>query len=203
MTGLSRGGPATLVARSVALLLALAALAALAGRPPDAHADADPPSDFLLSDPVYLPYPPTAVSPAPAAELIGVVKAARRAGLPLKVAVVASRADLGAVPQFFTRPRAYAPFLEREIAFNEAVPLLVVTPSGLGTAALPPGARRAATRLRPPAGPEPDRLAAAATAAVRALAAGQGLRIAASPPRRRLGRRWRAPAATTACRPPS
>ncbi len=199
MTGLSRGGPAALVARSVALLLALAALA---GRPPDAHADADPPSDFLLSDPVYLPYPPTAVSPAPAAELIGVVKAARRAGLPLKVAVVASRADLGAVPQFFTRPRAYAPFLEREIAFNEAVPLLVVTPSGLGTAALPPGARaprRASDRPRAPSptGWPPRRR--------RRCARWRPARVCASPRARPAAARTAvgAPAATTACRPPS
>ena len=97
----------------LALLLAAAALGAAA---PAALADADPPSDVLLLQSVYYPYQPP-VSDKLRRTLDKVVLAARNAGYPVKVAMVASAVDLGAIPQLFGRPAEYAPFLGREIAF--------------------------------------------------------------------------------------
>ena len=70
-----------------------------------------------------------------------VLRAAARAGLPLKVAVIGSREDLGAVPDFFGHPQQYAQFLDKEISYNNRPPLLVVMPAGFGiVAAGPPNA---------------------------------------------------------------
>ncbi len=132
---------------------------------------------------VYLPSAPSTVSRGVAARLGATVDAARAAGLALRVAIVASAADLGAAFRFLRRPQAYARFLEKEISIGARVPLLVVTPAGIGTAGLPAGARRAATSLREPAGASADHLAAAATTAVANLAAGEGLRLELRAPR--------------------
>jgi hypothetical protein len=62
-------------------------------------------------------------------------------GLNLKVAIIESRFDLGAIPNMFGKPQAYADFLEREISFNQPLPLLVVMPTGFGIShAGPPAA---------------------------------------------------------------
>src|SRR3954469_19506837 len=119
--------------RALATVVLLAALAI----PPAAHADGDPASDVLLLQDVYLPYQP--VVPKPVADaLTRTVKQLRKEGYPLKVAVVASKTDLGTVPQFFGRPGPYAQFLESEIKFNKAKPLLVVMEAGYGTAEIAP-----------------------------------------------------------------
>ena len=118
----------------------LAVAAALALAPAPARADGDPASDVLLLQDVYLPYAPGI--PKPLADTITtLLKTTRKAGFPLKVAIIADRKDLGAVPQFFGKPQSYAPFLQSEIAFNSKKPLLVVMPSGYGAAALPKGAQ--------------------------------------------------------------
>ena len=73
-------------------------------------------------------------------------------GLPLKVAIIHSPADLGAIPSIFGKPQGYANFLDREISFNGPVPLLVVMPDGYGVAGLHAGVAGAVRRLRLPAG---------------------------------------------------
>ncbi len=97
--------------RHLAVAAALAALAA-AGT---ATADGDPASDFLIQQDVFLPYPP----PSPAAEhaLDAAVRSVSAKGDRVKVAVIASRQDLGAVPSLFGHPQQYASFLAAEIAF--------------------------------------------------------------------------------------
>src|SRR4051812_32679260 len=117
--------------------LATAVLFVVLAVPSAALADGDPPSDVLLLQDVYLPYQPVVPKPVENA-LKATVKQLRAKGYPLKVAVIASQTDLGSVPQYLGRPGAYAPFLESEIKFNKAKPLLVVMHDGYGTAEMSP-----------------------------------------------------------------
>jgi hypothetical protein len=138
--------------------------------------DADPASDVLLGENVFYPYDP-AVTAKLQAELNGIVAAAHRAHLPLKVALIATPIDLGAVPSFFGKPKEYAAFLDQEITFGgPRVPLLVVMPSGYGDAGLSPAASAVVAGLGRPK-PASNGLAQAAIAAVRKIKAAAGHRL--------------------------
>jgi hypothetical protein len=151
----------------------LAVAAALALMPAPALADGDPASDVLLLQDVYLPYAPGI--PAPLAKSITtLLKTTRKAGFPLKVAIIADPKDLGAVPQFFGKPQSYAPFLQSEIAFNSKKPLLVVMPTGYGAAALPPGSETGLQGLAPPKSAAGEDLGRSAVAAILKLSAAAG-----------------------------
>jgi hypothetical protein len=155
------------------VLATLSALLALAA-PPDARADADPPSDVLLLQDVYYPYHP-ATAPRLRRQLDDLTARARKAGFPIKVALVAARADLGGVPLMLGQPALYARFLESEIRNNAPQPLLTVMPNGYGTFAT--GAEGAAivSTLPRPAGPNvADAMARGAIGAVQRLAAANG-----------------------------
>jgi hypothetical protein len=154
----------------LALLLAAAALAAAA---PAALADADPPSDVLLLQTVYYPYQPP-VSDKLRRTLDKVVLDAKNAGYPVKVAMVASAVDLGAIPQLFDKPREYAPFLAREIAFRTKNPLLVVMPVGMATANVQPKAAAAIRGIALDNQHGSDGLVRAAAEAVPKLATASG-----------------------------
>jgi hypothetical protein len=156
--------------RSFASLAALVAVVVLLAMPTPAHADGDPPSDFLLSQDTFVP-----LKDAPSkASMRALGEATRRAneGLPLKVAVVGSPVDLGTAGDLWGKPASYAPFLHREIKFTFRGTLLVVMPSG--TAAAGPKAdavlrtAKGATTLRP--GMDGTQLTDAATEAVDAVA---------------------------------
>jgi len=122
------------------LALAIALVFMFAAHPRSALGDADPASDVLLAQNAFFPYQPP-VSRALERSMENVLGAAARAGLPLKVAVIGTREDLGAVPNFFGHPQQYAQFLDKEISFNDRPPLLVVMPAGFGVvAAGPPNA---------------------------------------------------------------
>lgn len=138
-----------------------------------AFADADPASDVLLGENVFYPYNPPVASSLQAA-LNAETAAAHRAHLPIKVALIATPVDLGAIPTFFGKPRQYAAFLDQEISFGGRVPLLVVMPDGYGTAGLPPAATAAAASLARPSSATSNALAQAALTAVRRLAAASG-----------------------------
>jgi len=105
--------------------------------PPALLADGDAPSDFLLVQPVYYPYQPSVSTPFKDA-LSRVVAQLQSNGVDIRVAIVSSPNDLGPVGVYFGRPQAYAPFLENEIKFQGAKPLLVVMPAGFGTALIQP-----------------------------------------------------------------
>lgn len=132
----------------LATLLALASLCLAIGLLPvaPAHADADPASDVLLSQSAFYPYQPPA-PPRLEAALNGLLSQASRAGMGLKVAIVGSREDLGAIPTFFGQPEKYAAFLDREISFNQPQPLLVVMPAGFGLAHAGPAAALSQVRI--------------------------------------------------------
>jgi hypothetical protein len=119
-----------LAAVAVALLL-LGATASVAA------ADADPASDVLLAQNAFFPYQPP-VQPQLETAMNRSLESASRSGMPLKVAIIGSPEDLGAIPEFFGHPQSYAKFLDREISFNHPQPLLVVMPAGYGLAATGP-----------------------------------------------------------------
>jgi hypothetical protein len=121
---------ASAIGRIAALLCTALAITAVAGAPA-AHADADPASDFLLAAPVFYPYQPV-TSPAIKSALEGTLVQLKRDGLNLKVAIIDSPNDLGAVSNLWRMPQPYADFLGKEISFNQKQPLLVVMPPGFG-----------------------------------------------------------------------
>jgi hypothetical protein len=118
-------------ARHRAPLVMVAALAVVLASSPAARANGDPASDYLLVTPVFYPFQPR-TSPPLRRTLEGALAQLNAKGLKLKVAIIGSAIDLGAVPNLFGRPQAYADFLEPEISFNETQPLLVVMPAGFG-----------------------------------------------------------------------
>jgi hypothetical protein len=154
-------------------LPAIAVVAALALCPGSALADGDPASDTLLLQDVFFPYAPGV--PAPLAKTITqLLKTTRKAGFPLKVAIIADARDLGAVPQFFGKPQSYAPFLQSEIAYNSKKPLLVVMQAGYGAAALPAGSETGLRGLAPPKSAGGQDLGSAAVNAIVKLSAAAG-----------------------------
>src|ERR1041384_2358888 len=83
--------------RVLAIVVLLASLCAAAAR-----AGGDPASDTLIVQHVYTPYP---APPADAAAaLTSSVRTVFAAGYRLKVAVIATQVDLGAIPQLFGKP---------------------------------------------------------------------------------------------------
>ena len=158
--------------RRLVILVMLLVLAAS----PQARADGDPASDVLLLQDAYFPYPPGV--PGPLQKTINdLLKTTRKAGFPLKVAIIADHKDLGAVPQYFGKPQDYAPFLQSEIAFNSKKPLLVVMPVGYGLAALPKGSGIGLEGLDPPKSASGQDLGTAAVTAIVKLSAAAGHRV--------------------------
>ncbi len=157
------------------LAAALAACALVAAG--EARADGDPASDMLVVQNVFLPY--ETPSHAAAAGLEQEVAAAYAAGDRVKVALVATRIDLGAIPSLFGKPSKYAAFLGAELAGFYVGPLLVVMPSGYG---IYDGGRSTAAeqgvlaRLASPRSARPDTLATAAANAVSQLLRAGALR---------------------------
>jgi hypothetical protein len=159
-------------------LALLAAAACLAAVPSQATADADPPSDVLLLEDVYLPFTPQ-VSVSLANTLIKVVKTSKRAGYPIRVAIVASGTDLGAVPDIFNKPQQYAKFLGSEIDFKNHRPLLILMPAGLATHNIDAKAAEAIRGVKIGGGQRSDAMARAAIEAVPKLATAAGHPVAA------------------------
>jgi hypothetical protein len=160
--------------RMLAFAAVLAAACGLAG---SAHADGDPASDYLLGQRVFFPY--DAKLPADEqARFAGLVAAANRAGFKIRVALIASDYDLGAVTSLWRKPRPYARFLGQEIAFAYKQRLLVVMPNGFGFSWLGhPTAREYAVlaKVSPPGGKA--LLLQRAEVAVERLAAASGIKV--------------------------
>jgi hypothetical protein len=175
------------ILRAVAALLVAALLA-----PAIALADADPASDVLLGTSVFYPYAPP-VSAATQKRLNAEAAAAVRAHFPIKVAIIGTPTDLGAVPNLFGKPQQYADFLDQEISFNSKQPLLVVMPQGYGTAGLPSAATQAARSLPSP-GHGGEQLAQSSLAALPKLAGAAGHPIANVTPTSRGGSGGSSPA---------
>jgi hypothetical protein len=106
------------------------ALVALLLLPTAARADGDPASDILYFTDVFTSFDET--SKPLIANLRHETEVARAQGRPIKVAVVWTQTDLGAVPQLFNKPDTYAKFLGAELSGVLTGPLLIVMPSGFG-----------------------------------------------------------------------
>jgi hypothetical protein len=154
-------------------VIAWLAVALLLGAawPAGARADGDPASDVLASQAVFLPQD-GGLSPEQEARLAAVVTAARRAGYPVRVAIVASPTDLGSITELWRQPENYARFLGQELSLVYRGTLLVVMPDGFGFYG--PGAVAQAQRSglsgQTP-GPPGPRLGEASITAVQRLAA--------------------------------
>ena len=170
--------------------------------PAAARADGDPASDTLLGENVFYPYEPPVAASAQRT-LNAETAAAKKAGFPLKVALIAAPTDLGVIPDLFGKPQQYADFLDQEISFQGKQPLLVVMAAGYGLQGLSELATNAGRGLRPPAGKTSTDLATAAITAVQKLAAASGHPLkgvpgvdgsnagqAAEAPRRRWSSGW-------------
>ncbi len=157
---------AALLCASIALASAL-----LAG---SAQADGDPASDVLVSQNVFLPWDAGATT-SQQARLQAVLQAANRNGYPIRVAVIASRSDLGSVTALWRQPEAYAQFLGEELSLVFGGRVLIVMSDGFGLygGGHPRPAEQAAlTRVRSSAGSA--QLPAVAVTAVEELAAASG-----------------------------
>ena len=163
----------------LAVLATTFAVLVTALAPARARADGDPASDMLLAQSVFYPFSP-AVAAGLQKTLNAEAAAANRAHFPLKIALIDSPVDLGAIPTLFGKPQQYATFLDQEISFaNTKDLLLVVMPAGYGVAGLTPRATDAAASLPKPSGRQSDDLARAALEAIPKLAAAAGHPIAA------------------------
>lgn len=162
-------------------LLALA-LAALLLSAAAARADGDPASDWLYTQKVFIPIdkPPAQKQQN---ELQATVAGAWKQGFKIKVAVIGSAYDLGAVPSLWRKPRTYARFLGAELTFLYRQRLLIVMPNGFGfywKGHQPAAAYATLAKVRIP--PGPNGLASAATSAVVRLAQADGVTITAAKP---------------------
>ena len=168
--------------RSAALVFAVLAAAALQPAAP-ARADGDPCSDYLLVGSLCPPNNPRPSQPQ-IDRTQKTIDAAKKAGYEIRVAVIGSTTDLGSVPVFFGRPQPYAKFLDAELQSAWTGKLLVVMAAGYGvrehTKPYLAGVK-ALKGLPPPANGTPDALMAAATVAVRKLAASEGVKVPVIP----------------------
>ncbi len=159
------------------LVAALALGAAVLAVAAPARADGDPASDFLLTQQTFLPYD-TKLPAAKQQQLTAVVAAANRGGYSIRVAVIASSYDLGAITGLWRRPRTYARFLGAELTYVYKRRLLVVMPNGFGfnDPGNPTGVEYALL-AKIPIGAGTAGLADAAQAAVLRLAAASGVKV--------------------------
>ncbi len=170
--------PPSRLVRLLAVLLVAACVGAAGAR-----ADGDPASDYLLSRQAFVS-PNARVSGADLARLAGSLTALRRAGYAIRVAVIQSRFDLGAVTVLDGKAKLYARFLSQELRFVYKGRLLVVMPNGYGFAdggRAVPAEQSVVDRLRPPSSLDGSRLVAATIKAVGALAAAHGIDVTKLP----------------------
>ncbi|MGH2857789.1 MAG: hypothetical protein ACRDMJ_09920 [Solirubrobacteraceae bacterium] len=95
------------------------------------HQSRDPASNVLISQRLFLPAD-TGATTAEAARLNRIITAATRAGYSIRVAIVASKSDLGPVRHLWRSPQIYARFLGRELTLTKHSTLLVASPNGFG-----------------------------------------------------------------------
>jgi hypothetical protein len=105
-------------------------------------ADGDPASDVLASQTLYVPSD-GGFSASQTGRLSGLLAEARRAGVPIRVALIATQADLGSVTELWRQPQNYARFLGQELSEVYRGTLVVAMPAGIGVVSV--GARAGAT----------------------------------------------------------
>jgi len=145
-----------------------------------ARADGDPGSDVLVSQDLFVASDANA-SVKQQVALGALLQTAAGAGFPVRVAIVSSPYDLGAVTALWLKPRSYARFLGIELSLAYTQRLLVVMPNGFGIN-WPGHSTASAYRLLatiPTTAGDGGLLGAAGTA-VRALATAAGVKLSSS-----------------------
>jgi hypothetical protein len=147
---------------------------------PSALADGDPASDILVPPDVRVYMTNGAPSPQLEQKLAATTQQVTDAGLPIKVAIIGNKTDLGAVPQLWAKPQIYARFLGAELRFVFKDTLLVVMPQGFGiNGPYPqPKALAALSGIDPRLNTTPRGLTDSADQALRALAKADGRKLA-------------------------
>jgi hypothetical protein len=110
------------------LLVLVLAACAITGT---ARADGDPASDYLLGTQVFIPFD-LKLPQAKQHELTSLVHDTNKSGYTIRVALIGSSYDMGAVISLWRKPRPYARFLSAELQFVYKQRLLVVMPNGFG-----------------------------------------------------------------------
>jgi hypothetical protein len=141
--------------------------------PAAALADGDPASDVLASQAVFLPQD-AGISAVQQSQLSAIVAAARHDGYPIRVALIASSADLGSVSALWRQPQNYARFLGQELSLVYSGPLLVVMPNGYGLHGSKQAVAGGASVLAIASPPPGAGLGAAALTAIQRLSAAAG-----------------------------
>jgi hypothetical protein len=162
--------------RRALLVAAAAALLAV----PLARANGDPASDVLLTQPVFFPIDAT-LPDSDREALLKTVEAANERGYKIRVALIPFTSDLGTAVSLWRHPQDYSKFLGSELAFVYANRLLIAQPSGFGFYNHgKPVAKERRVLAKVPVGQTPAELTKSATAAVRALAAADGITLPAT-----------------------
>jgi hypothetical protein len=168
------------------LLLLLGCAFLLIGFVASASADIDPASDILPLQSIFLPYKPKVCTELSSA-LRKLTADGKKAGYPVKVAVIGSKADLGGAAYLFGKPQEYAQFLAQELVtyspdFGTTYgnqPLLTVMPSGFGIINSGPKAETILKKVPIPSGAGPNELVRASLNAIPKLASAAGHPVAA------------------------
>jgi hypothetical protein len=156
------------------LLIVLLATCALAGT---ARADGDPASDYLLGTQVFVPFDVT-LPANKQQELVSIVRDANKSGYAIRVALIGSAYDLGAVTSLWRKPRPYAKFLGAELQFVYKHRLLIVMPNGFGfNWSKHPSSKEYAVLSTVPVGTGAVGMLDSAVTAVQKLAAASGIKV--------------------------
>ena len=146
-----------------------------------ARADGDPASDVLATQSLFLPQD-AGIPLGQQGQVTGLLDAAARSGYPIRVAIIASRTDLGSVTELWRQPATYAHFLGQELSLVYRGPLLVVMPDGYGfyrqAGALPAAESALAGLPKPVGGTE---LGTTTLTAIERVAAASGYSIQVPP----------------------
>ena len=188
------GKAALLPPPSCRVWLVVAVVAAACVGASGARADGDPASDYLLTEQAFVS-PNARVSTGNTRRLADSLTILGRAGYRIRVAVIQSRFDLGAVTVLDGKPRLYARFLSQELRFVYKGRLLVVMPNGYGFAEdgrSVPDEQSVVDSVQPAWSLDGAKLVAASIAAEGALAAAHGIDVTQLPgwPRRRRRPVW-------------
>jgi len=163
--------------RTALLISAIAVACTLAAT---ARADGDPASDYLLGSQVFLPFD-AKLPQDRQREFTSLVAATNKAGYTIRIAIIASAYDMGAVTSLWRKPQTYARFLALEIGFVYRQRLLIVMPNGFGFHwPKHPSTREYALLSKIPIGRGNVALLDAAQAAVQKLAAANGVQVTAT-----------------------
>lgn len=150
-----------------------AAIGVMLAAPVLALADGDPASDVLASQAMYVPSD-GGFSASQTARLGGLLAEAGRSGVPIRVALIATQADLGSVGELWRQPQNYARFLGQELAEVYRGTLVVGMPAGFGVVSVGGAPGGGQVGVAAPHGP----LVPATMGVVQAVAATHGHRLA-------------------------